>query len=429
VSVPKSKIRRKKFKNVASVHRKSGASGKESPYWNAKFKGPDGTVWTLTTKLREKKPARALARTRERAAETAYNGHLTHQRAQKFLAECAEITHGDGYKKSGEFLDECLRQSTGSGLNIPTAEKYFRDWLDAKEQVGRTSESTLTRYAPILNRFVAFLPEVRRRSPLASITASAIDGFLHAEKVRGLSNVTANAGVRVLRIVFNTARRKGVITTNPAEAVDLLQEEPDKRLPFTPDQVRALLEVADTEWRGIILLGFYSGMRLGDAARLTWANVDLENRVVAFEAQKTLRRKKGANKNTVVDLHADLMAYFGGLPMSDDARAAIFPDLSRRPVGSANGLSAGFHRLMDKAGILAPLGAAKEKAGRVFRALSFHSLRHAFVTQLHCSGVPIEVRKELAGHRSDAMSLNYTHVSRALTAAAIAQIPSIQRAA
>jgi hypothetical protein len=64
-------------------------------------------------------------------------------------------------------LDECLRQSTGSGLNIPTAEKYFRDWLDAKEQVGRTSASTLTRYAPILERFVAFLPDIRRRSSLA----------------------------------------------------------------------------------------------------------------------------------------------------------------------------------------------------------------------------------------------------------------------
>jgi integrase len=84
---------------------------------------------------------------------------------------------------------------------------------------------------------------------------------------------------------------------------------------------------------------------------------------------------------------------------------------------------------MNKAGIYAPLGAAKGGNGRVFRALSFHSLRRAFVTQLHCSGVPIEVRKELAGHSSDAMSLNYTQVSRALTAAAIAQIPSVEKAA
>ena len=85
-----------------------------------------------------------------------------------------------------------------------------------------------------------------------------------------------------------------MIASNVAEAVDLLDEDPDKRQPFTLDQVRALLEVADSEWRGMILLGFYAGMRLGDAARLISANVDLENRVVVFQAQKTARRKKGA---------------------------------------------------------------------------------------------------------------------------------------
>jgi integrase len=322
-----------------------------------------------------------------------------------------------------------LRQSSGSGLNIPTPEKYFRDWLAAKEQLGRTSASTLTRYAPILERFVAFLPDIRRRSPLANITATDVEGFLHAEKTRGLSNGTANAGVRVLSIVLNTARRKGVITSNVAEAVDLLEEDPDKRLPFTLEQVRALHEVADTEWRGLILLGFYAGIRLGDAARLTWANVDLESRVVAFEAQKTARRKKGADKNTVVDLHRDLMTYFGGLTVSEDSSAPIFPALSQRPVGGAGGLSGRFRRLMDKASILAPLGAAKGQDGRVFRGLSFHSLRHAFVTQLAAASVPIEIRKELAGHSSDAMSLNYTQISRVLTAAAIAQIPSLEKAA
>jgi hypothetical protein len=163
---------------VASVHRKRGASGVISPYWNAKLKGPDGSVWTLTTKLREKKLARGLALVWETAAEVARNGHLTHEKAQKFLAECADISCGDGLRKSQEFLDECLRQSTGSGLNVPTPAKYFRDWLDAKEHVGRTSASTLIRPVPApssdmrpsLERFVAFLPDIRRRSPLGSIT-------------------------------------------------------------------------------------------------------------------------------------------------------------------------------------------------------------------------------------------------------------------
>jgi hypothetical protein len=68
---------------MASVHIKTGASGTASPYWNAKLKGPDGTGWTLTTKLREKKPATRLAGVWERAAEVARNGHLTPTRRRK----------------------------------------------------------------------------------------------------------------------------------------------------------------------------------------------------------------------------------------------------------------------------------------------------------------------------------------------------------
>ena len=64
------------------------------------------------------------------------------------------------------------------------------------------------------------------------------------------------------------------------------------------------------------------------------------------------------------------MTYFGGLTVSENASAPIFPALSQRPVGGAGGLSARFRRLMDKAGILAPLGAAKGQDGRVFRGLS-----------------------------------------------------------
>lgn len=43
--------------------------------------------------------------------------------------------------------------------------------------------------------------------------------------------------------------------------------------------------------------------------------------------------------------------------------------------------------------------------------------------------VPIEIRRELAGHSSDAISLGYTHVSRSMTASAINLIPSVEKAA
>ncbi|MBV9645725.1 MAG: site-specific integrase, partial [Verrucomicrobia bacterium] len=39
--------------------------------------------------------------------------------------------------------------------------------------------------------------------------------------------------------------------------------------------MKDLLAVAENQWRGMILLGYHTGIRLSDAANLTWANVDL----------------------------------------------------------------------------------------------------------------------------------------------------------
>jgi integrase len=40
--------------------------------------------------------------------------------------------------------------------------------------------------------------------------------------------------------------------------------------------VRAILNLADEEWRSMILFGLYTGQRLGDIASLRWNNVDLQ---------------------------------------------------------------------------------------------------------------------------------------------------------
>jgi integrase len=406
-----------------SLYYPTNAEKRRSPYWSAQFRGPAGRVVSVGTKLRDRRTAKRLEAVWVRAAELGRNGHLTIDRAKGLLCECAEICRGDSLQQSERFIDSCLRQSTGAVLNLPTVENYFRDWLASKQEVGRNSQGTLDRYGPVLERFLSYLTDVRRRNRLDSVTPMDCQGFLRSERKRGISAVSANQSVKILRIVFNSARRQGLIGNNPADAVDLLHENPDKREPFGVDQVRSILDMADPEWKGLIMLGFYAGLRLGDAAKLTWGNLDLEHGLLIFQAQKTARRKKG-DKNTVIDLHRDLWNYFGGMQPGVPA-APVFPSLCHRPIGSASGLSARFKRLMDKAGVLSPLG-APNGSGRVFRALSFHSLRHSFVSQLSNAGVAIEVRKELAGHSSDAISLGYTHVSRTSTAAAVNQIPSLK---
>lgn len=57
----------------------------------------------------------------------------------------------------------------------------------------------------------------------------------------------------------------------------MVKRRPDERarLPFTIEEIKAILAVADPEWQSLVKFALYTGQRLGDIAALTWANVDL----------------------------------------------------------------------------------------------------------------------------------------------------------
>ena len=102
------------------------------------------------------------------------------------------------------------------------------------------------------------------------------------------------SGLSRSRLYELIAKGSRLITTNTAEAVELLAEEGEQRIPFDGDQVRSLIRHADNEWRGMILFGFHAGLRLSDCAGLTWANIDTVRHTVTFRAKKTAARKKSA---------------------------------------------------------------------------------------------------------------------------------------
>jgi integrase len=62
---------------------------------------------------------------------------------------------------------------------------------------------------------------------------------------------------------------------------------------------------------------------------------------------------------------------------------------------------------------------------REFTGLSFHSLRHTFVSTLKATGATAEVAKALVGHSSDEINQVYTHLPEQLLSDAVALLPDI----
>jgi integrase len=252
------------------------------------------------------------------------------------------------------------------------------------------------------------------------------------ETASRVSAKTANHHLKALRMVFGDAKRDGYTFDDPTEGVDTVKEQnTSKRRPFSLDELRTVLAIADDEWRGMILFGFYTGQRLGDIARMTWQNIDTERGQVRFVTAKT-------GRSQILPMHARLVDYVSGLESSEHPHAPIFPRAAaaiERTGGTVGPLSHQFANLLAQAGLRAPVShkakrrSTGEAGGRDRRRdespLSFHSLRHTATSLMKAANVPASVVMDFIGHDDKVMSRHYTHTGDAALRQAADALPDL----
>lgn len=409
---------------MASIHK--DARGK-SPYWFCALTRANGQRTFKSTKTTDKAEAQSLCEKWQAAEEITKSPALQNTAlvAEHFLEATRKAAQGQfGENDARKVLNAVLEAAGLAPLPFSTIEVFFRDRLAAHAL--HKSSATAKRYGDVLEPSLTHLGE-RAKHGLTSLTSRDVESFRDAQIAAGKSNVTANFAVSIIRFALNVARRKGLIPANPAEQVEKLTEDAGERMPFSAEQLKDLLAVADAEWQGMIIVGCTAGLRIGDAAKLTWANVDLSRHVLRFRPEKTSRQKNG--KALEVPLLPDLENYLLALPSpSRQPNAPLFPALIRRKITGNSGLSNTFSRLIATAGIenepAKTKAATKTKSkGRSVFPYSFHSLRHSFVSIMANAGVPKETRMKLAGHTTNVHD-KYTHLELESLRSAMASLPS-----
>jgi integrase len=328
-------------------------------------------------------------------------------------------------KKSAQHIraafNDLYRTFYGEGLPIATTRDFMAQWLAQKEP--ETAPSSFLAYKKTVEAFLEFLGP-RADADIADITRKDIIDFRNTLAPQRAA-VTTNRYVKILRMAFKSAHRDKYLIENPAEHVDIVKDESGEgRKPFTVAEIRAVLDVADTEWRSMIKFGLYSGQRLADIAGLTWENIDLQRGVIRLTTRKT-------DKRLMIPFAPALRAHIEQLPTSDDPMAPLHPKAfaiaqnPRRP----STLSNQFADLLAQAGLREKVSHRSKGIGRGAKrtrnALSFHALRHTAVSLMKDAGIPEAVVMELIGHESKAMSAHYTHVGMEALQKAAAALPEI----
>jgi len=310
-----------------------------------------------------------------------------------------------------------VEHTLGEPLKFYSAEEWLRQWLDGKRKA--KAAGTYLKYRRTIESFIESLGPKAKKN-LNQITPREIQRFRDAELEAGKHSNTCDSLLKHLRMPFRVAMRQGYITHNPGEAVEPLhnRDEQGDKGTFGTEQVRALIRAAEGHWRGVILIGFYSGARLRDIVQLQWASVDLENQTITFKQRKTRAR-------VVIPIHPELQTYFLELPVSDDANAFVFPTLAAKKTSVKSGLSMAFTRIMAKARIRGNVARKAKGKGRTVNSLTFHSLRHSFNSALANAGVSQEIRMKLTSHSSTEMNRGYTHHELEPLRAAISALPNV----
>ena len=208
------------------------------------------------------------------------------------------------------------------------------------------------------------------------------------------------------------------LASNPwsPSKIHSLPRETHSRRELTVEELGRVLAPLEGEMRTLFAIGIYTGLRLGDAASLSWGDIDLVRGFISTMPSKT--RKHGTRVR---------------IPIAATLREILLQTPARKRVGHVTpGLCAEYRRskqrlsqkiqaIFHAAGIETRSQGCKRKAIEV----GFHSLRHTFVSLSANAGVPLAIVQAIVGHTNVAMTEHYFHVADSALEQAAKALPNV----
>ena len=383
-----------------------------SPYWYAVYRDETGRRLKKTTKLTSKSKALEMAYALHKAGREAKAKRLTEARAR-------------------DLLSEILESVNGVGLRVRTVAQWFDQFIRQKQK--SCADKTAAAHEQVRDQFVEFLGS-RAHENIAGVSSEDIAAFRDHRESLGLAPNTLNKDIDVLSAAFNAALKQGLISVNPCAVIEDVKDKLNARKEiFTLEQVTALGKTASGEWKGLILVGFYTGQRLGDCATLQWEQINLTSQAKMMPDRDqipphTIRFQQGKTGGKVkIPMNSVLAEYLSRLAKSRADKTFVFPAIAAQAQRNVSPLSKAFKKIMRRAGIEQRVIRERkaDSSGRSVNALTFHSLRHTFNSILADAGVPEETRMALTGHKTREQNQVYTHRQLQTYVEAVATVPRI----
>ena len=276
---------------------------------------------------------------------------------------------------------------------------------------------------------------------LGGITSDMIAEYLACVRAEVCAS-TYNTRVCILREIFRTLAKKAGLEEDPWEGVRLRPDDSHSRRELTMEELKRLLDAAKkvdcpscasltsgkdsasplNEWYKLMLIGIYTGLRLGDCCRLDWSQISIAQGVIQLVPRKTRRHHQ---RLVTIPIHPALGAALVGQQAYDSKMMVgpVLPMIAEMYARSRWQVSHELSRIFRAANIQTSV--RLEGRHRRTPEATFHSLRHTFVSFAANAGVPLHIVQSIVGHESTAMTRHYYHENLAALKSAVAAIPTL----
>jgi integrase len=241
-------------------------------------------------------------------------------------------------------------------------------------------------------------------TPLALIQKKKIQAWIRSLEVRGLAPRTVREAYRILSGIMREAVEDRLIAESPCRRVGLPRIPRGERRYLSPEQVEDLAAAMNEQYRALIYVGAYVGLRWGELGGLKRARLNMLKRQVTVVGSlervgggyRYVEETKTESGQRTIPLPAFLVdviaAHLAEAPESE----FVFPSRSGRHLDYSNFLKRYWHPAVERAG-LSPL--------------TPHELRHtAAALMIDQAANPVTVQRRL-GHKDITTTLQvYGHI-------------------
>lgn len=272
-------------------------------------------------------------------------------------------------------------------------------WNASRYKTSAITASTFENYGHLLNGLAMHMGK-----PLHEVSPSDVEAALAALKDgdspsgKPWSGTSLRTAYKVLSKMFDDARSKGLVSSNPCDSVKPPKGDTRKRKALSIEQTTRMLDRLDAEdaHEFAVALMLLTGMRAGECLGVTWNDVCDSGIVISREVTKT---DSGARivplTETAWDYLAERMAWIAAKMEGAGAE----PDFDDRLCCTDDGRAMTYDAMKHW------------WARNGLEGWTLHEMRHTFATNLAQANVHPSTMASLLGHSSSEITMEiYTHV-------------------